>query len=39
MVRKLDRLTNKATEAKNVKGHYPGGDGLYLQVTATVAKS
>ena len=39
MARRIDRLTDWTIKAKKAKGYYAGGDGLYLQVTATGARS
>lgn len=39
MARRIDRLTDRTIKAKKAKGYYAGGDGLYLQVTATGARS
>ena len=39
MARKLDRLKDRSVKAKRARGYYGDGDGLYLQVTATGAKS
>src|SRR5262249_23115213 len=39
LARRIDRLTDKSVKAKKEKGYYADGDGLYLQVTETGAKS
>ncbi len=39
MARKIARLTDRTIKAKTEKGYYADGDGLYLQVSATGAKS
>ena len=39
MARRIDRLTDRTIKAKKEKGYYADGDGLYLQISATGAKS
>jgi hypothetical protein len=39
MARSIDRLTDKSVRAKKGKGYYLDGEGLFLQVTATGARS
>jgi integrase len=39
MARKVDRLTDRTIEAKKAKGYYADGNGLYLQVSNSGAKS
>ena len=39
MARRIDRLTDRTIKAKKEKGYYADGDGLYLQVSTTGAKS
>jgi Arm DNA-binding domain len=39
VARRIDRLTDRSIKAKKEKGYYADGDGLYLQISATGAKS
>lgn len=39
MARKIERLTDRTAKAKNGKGYYADGDGLYLQVSGSGSKS